>query len=77
MYLYHKKSNDKSELDNLIVFNTLEEATESLKEWNEPKDKLYECIDITDLALVQEDRSKFDAQTFILYGSFGLKDPEK
>lgn len=77
MYLQYKKSDDKSVPDNLIIFNDLSEATESLKNWNDPEAKLFECIDITDLALKQEDKSKLDVQTFIHYGLLGLKNPEK
>lgn len=77
MYLYYKKSNDISVPDDFTVFSSFEEAKESLVKWNQPKAQLFECVDITDLALKQEDKSKFDIQTFIRYGSLGLKNPEK
>lgn len=76
MYLYYKKSNDISVPNDYTVFNDFEEAKESLIEWNEPEAQLLECIDITDLALKQEDKFKFDVQTFIRYGSMGLKNQE-
>lgn len=77
MYLYYVKENDKHEPPDLIVFDSYIEAQGSLREWNKPNAKLFECIDITDLALKQEDKSKLDVQTFIHYGSLGLKNPEK
>lgn len=76
MYLYYVKEDGKHEPPDLIVFDNYIEAQGSLKEWNEPEAKLFKCIDITDLALKQEDKSKFDVQTFIRYGSMGLKNRE-
>lgn len=77
MYLRYKKSDDKSVPDNFIVFSDLTEAIELFNNWDEPNAQLFECIDITDLALQEQSKFKLTVQTFILYGSIGLKDREK
>lgn len=73
MYLlkYTKEPND------FMFEDTLFNIERRMSQLKEEEFKIYECVDVTDLVLKKEDRGLYDVQTFIQYGSFGLKNPEK